>query len=165
MRQDFLLYNHGTNLQTHNFCLKGKEKGKTIALRADIDALPIKEANDVDYASKNENVMHACGHDVHTSNLLGVAKILNELKGEFSGTVKFIFQPGEEKSPGGASILIKEGILQNPTPASKISEFQTKSPKNLQTVTLNLLFQYLILYTMLQPHSYLHQPYHLKLQR
>jgi amidohydrolase len=98
------------------FCLEGREKGKTIALRADIDALPIKEANQVDYKSKNEGVMHACGHDVHTSNLLGVAKILLELKGEFSGTVKFIFQPGEEKSPGGASILIKEGVLKNPEP-------------------------------------------------
>ncbi|WP_421763299.1 M20 metallopeptidase family protein [Ekhidna sp.] len=98
------------------FCLEGKDKGKTIALRADIDALPIKEANDVPYQSKNEGVMHACGHDVHTSNLLGVAKILNQLTDQFNGTVKFIFQPGEEKSPGGASILIKEGILKNPEP-------------------------------------------------
>lgn len=98
------------------FCLEGKEKGKTIALRADIDALPILEENNVSYKSQNEGVMHACGHDVHTSNLLGVAKILNELKSEFNGTVKFIFQPGEEKSPGGASILIKEGILKNPEP-------------------------------------------------
>ncbi|MEQ8906359.1 M20 family metallopeptidase [Ekhidna sp.] len=98
------------------FCLNGKGEGKTIALRADIDALPITEANEVPYKSKNEGVMHACGHDVHTSNLLGVAKILSELTDHFSGTVKFIFQPAEEKSPGGASILIKEGILQNPTP-------------------------------------------------
>ncbi|WP_370090064.1 M20 family metallopeptidase [Ekhidna sp.] len=98
------------------FCLEGKEKGKTIALRADIDALPITEANDVTYKSQNEGVMHACGHDVHTSNLLGVAKILSQLTDQFSGTVKFIFQPAEEKSPGGASILIKEGILKNPTP-------------------------------------------------
>ncbi|MEO9869918.1 M20 metallopeptidase family protein [Ekhidna sp.] len=98
------------------FCLEGKEKGKTVALRADIDALPITEANDVAYKSQNQGVMHACGHDVHTSNLLGVAKILSQLTNEFSGTVKFIFQPGEEKSPGGASILIKEGILKNPSP-------------------------------------------------
>ena len=98
------------------FCLEGKEKGKTIALRADIDALPIHEANEVAYKSKNDGVMHACGHDVHTSNLLGVAKILSQLTDHFKGTVKFIFQPGEEKSPGGASILIKEGILQNPAP-------------------------------------------------
>ncbi|MEP0984839.1 M20 family metallopeptidase [Ekhidna sp.] len=98
------------------FCLEGKEKGKTIALRADIDALPINEANNVPYRSKNEGIMHACGHDVHTSNLLGVAKILSQLTDQFNGTVKFIFQPGEEKSPGGASILIKEGILKNPEP-------------------------------------------------
>ncbi len=98
------------------FCLNGKEKGKTIALRADIDALPITEANEVAYKSQNEGVMHACGHDVHTSNLLGVAKILSTLTDQFNGTVKFIFQPAEEKSPGGASILIKEGILKNPAP-------------------------------------------------
>ena len=98
------------------FCLEGKSRGKTIALRADIDALPIHETNDVSYKSKNEGVMHACGHDVHTSNLLGVAKILSNLKNEWSGTIKFIFQPGEEKSPGGASVLIEEGILENPKP-------------------------------------------------
>jgi len=98
------------------FCLEGAEPGKTIALRADIDALPILEANEVDYKSKNEGVMHACGHDVHTSSLLGAAKILSELKDNYKGTIKFIFQPGEEKSPGGASILIKDGILQNPAP-------------------------------------------------
>lgn len=98
------------------FCLEGKGKGKTIALRADIDALPIHEANDVAYKSKNDGVMHACGHDVHTANLLGVAKILSQLTDQFDGTVKFIFQPAEEKSPGGASILIKEGILKNPAP-------------------------------------------------
>lgn len=104
------------------FCLEGKEKGKTIALRADIDALPITEANDVSYKSKNEGVMHACGHDVHTSNLLGVAKILSQLTDQFSGTIKFIFQPAEEKSPGGASILIKEGILKNPAPDSILGQ-------------------------------------------
>lgn len=97
-------------------CIDGKGKGKTIALRADIDALPILETNEVSYKSQNEGVMHACGHDVHTSSLLGAAKILHNLKNEFNGTVKLIFQPGEEKSPGGASILIKEGILQNPSP-------------------------------------------------
>jgi amidohydrolase len=96
-----------------------KEIGRCIALRADMDALPITEANDVDYKSKNIGVMHACGHDVHTSCLLGAAKILNELKSEFSGTVKLIFQPGEEKIPGGASLMIKEGVLENP-PVSSI---------------------------------------------
>lgn len=87
---------------------------KVIALRADIDALPIIEQNDVPYKSKVEGVMHACGHDVHTSSLLGTANILNQLKDEFEGTVKLIFQPGEEKAPGGASMMIKEGILENP---------------------------------------------------
>lgn len=83
-----------------------------IALRADIDALPIQEANDVPYCSQNSGVMHACGHDVHTSSLLGTAYILQQLKEHFRGTVKLIFQPAEEKLPGGASILIKEGVLQ-----------------------------------------------------
>lgn len=95
---------------------------KTIALRADIDALPILEENEVDYKSHNEGVMHACGHDVHTSSLLGVAKILNELKHEIEGTIKLIFQPGEEKLPGGASLMIKEGVLGNPKPASIIGQ-------------------------------------------
>ena len=87
---------------------------KTIALRADMDALPILEANDVPYKSKNEGVMHACGHDVHTSSLLGTARILQELRGEFEGTVKLIFQPGEELLPGGASLMIRDGALENP---------------------------------------------------
>ena len=104
------------------FTLNGKKNGKTIALRADIDALPIIEANDVAYKSQNNGVMHACGHDVHTANLLGVAKILNELKEHFSGSIKFIFQPAEEKSPGGASILIKDGILRNPTPSTILGQ-------------------------------------------
>jgi amidohydrolase len=97
--------------------IKGKyPDSKCIALRADIDALPIKEENDVPYRSTKEGVMHACGHDVHTSCLLGAAKILNEIKEEISGTVKLIFQPGEEKNPGGASLMIKDGVLENPKP-------------------------------------------------
>ena len=97
--------------------IEGKNPtSKVIALRADFDALPILETNDVPYKSLNEGVMHACGHDVHTASLLAVAKILNEIKNDFEGTVKLIFQPGEEQLPGGASIMIKEGVLQNPEP-------------------------------------------------
>jgi amidohydrolase len=97
--------------------ISGRNPGKrVIALRADMDALPILEQNEVPYKSVNPGVMHACGHDVHTSILLGAAKILNELKEEWEGTVKLIFQPGEERNPGGASLLIKEGVLTNPAP-------------------------------------------------
>src|SRR5579871_3972384 len=97
--------------------IRGKNPSKRIiALRADMDALPIKEENDIFYKSQNEGMMHACGHDVHTSVLLGSSKILNELKNEFEGTIKLIFQPGEERNPGGASLLIKEGVLENPKP-------------------------------------------------
>ena len=86
-----------------------------IGLRADIDALPIQEENDVPYASKNKGVMHACGHDVHTSVLLGTAEILNQLRDELPDPIKLVFQPGEEKNPGGASLMIKAGCLKNPT--------------------------------------------------
>ena len=99
--------------------IKGKNPGKKIiALRADMDALPILEENDVPYRSTNPGIMHACGHDVHTSVLLGASKILQELREEWEGTVKLIFQPGEERNPGGASILIKEGVLENPAPSA-----------------------------------------------
>lgn len=96
--------------------IEGAESGPVVALRGDMDALPILEQNDASYGSTNEGVMHACGHDVHTTCILGAAMILNELKGELKGSVKLIFQPGEEKLPGGASIMIKEGALKNPTP-------------------------------------------------
>ena len=97
--------------------IEGKNPAsKVIALRADMDALPIQEENRVDYASTIAGVMHACGHDVHTTCLLGAAKILNETKDDWEGTVKLIFQPGEEKNPGGASFMIRDGVLQNPAP-------------------------------------------------
>ena len=103
--------------------IKGKNPDKkNVALRADLDALPITELNNVLYKSTRPGVMHACGHDVHTSSLLGTAKILNEVKAEFEGSVKLIFQPGEEKNPGGASFMIRDGALQNPTPASIIGQ-------------------------------------------
>jgi hippurate hydrolase len=97
--------------------IEGKNPSKrVIALRADMDALPIEEENEVDYKSKNPGVMHACGHDVHTTILLGAAKILWSLRNEFEGTIKLLFQPGEEKNPGGASHMIRDGALQNPIP-------------------------------------------------
>ena len=96
--------------------IKGNPSNRVIALRADMDALPIHEENKVSYASTKDGVMHACGHDVHTTCLLGAARILNELKDQWDGTIKLIFQPGEEKNPGGASILIKDGVLKNPVP-------------------------------------------------
>lgn len=103
--------------------IKGKNPDKkTVALRADMDALPIHEANEVDYKSQNQGVMHACGHDVHTSSLLATANILHQVRDQFEGTVKLIFQPGEEKLPGGASLMIKEGVLRNPTPQSIIGQ-------------------------------------------
>lgn len=102
--------------------LKGNGAGPIRALRADFDALPIQEANDVPYKSKNDGVMHACGHDVHTASALGAIKILHELRNEWSGTIKVLFQPAEEKLPGGASIMIKEGALKNPEPAFIIGQ-------------------------------------------
>ena len=99
-----------------------KPSNQVVALRGDMDALPILETNDVPYKSQNPGVMHACGHDVHTSSLLGTAHILNQLKAEFGGTVKFIFQPAEEKLPGGASLMIAEGVLENPKPQAVIGQ-------------------------------------------
>jgi len=102
--------------------IKGKGIGKTILLRADIDALPINTELKTDYKSKNKNVMHACGHDVHITSLLFAASILNELKAEFSGTIRLLFQPGEEKMPGGATEMIREGVLKNPVPSAVLGQ-------------------------------------------
>ena len=102
--------------------IKGKNPdSRVFAIRADIDALPILEENNVPYKSTKKGIMHACGHDVHTTCLLGAARILNELKNEWEGAVKLIFQPGEEKNPGGASYMIKEGVLENPKPSGIIA--------------------------------------------
>jgi amidohydrolase len=103
--------------------IRGKNPDKkTIALRADMDALPIEEKNNVPYKSVHPGVMHACGHDVHTASLLGTARILTDLRQHFEGTIRLIFQPGEEKNPGGASLLIAAGALQNPQPSCIIGQ-------------------------------------------
>lgn len=100
--------------ETGLYALLNGKKGKCVALRADIDALPITENTGLKFASKNPGVMHACGHDAHSAMVYGAALILKDLKKELNGSVKFIFQPAEEKNPGGASVLIKNGILRNP---------------------------------------------------
>jgi len=102
LKKNNILHNKGFVKTGIVAIVKGAKKGKTIAIRADIDALPIQEQNVVSYKSCNSGVMHACGHDVHTASLLGAALILNELKNEISGTYLFVFQPAEEKLPGGA---------------------------------------------------------------
>ena len=103
--------------------IAGKNPEKhTVGLRGDMDALPIHEENDVPYRSQNEGVMHACGHDVHTTSLLGAARILNQCRDEFEGTVKLIFQPGEERVPGGASQMIQAGVLDNPNPRTMLGQ-------------------------------------------
>ena len=117
--------NTGVVVTIHGEKKGEKNQHKTVALRADIDALPLNEMNNIPYKSRNENVMHACGHDAHTASLLGTAKILNELKNTFAGSVKLIFQPAEEKLPGGAIAMINEGVLENPKPHSIFAQHVT----------------------------------------
>jgi amidohydrolase len=105
--------------------IKGRGEGKCIALRADMDALPILEEPAHEYGSINKGVMHACGHDAHTAMLLGAAKSLNQMRDRLEGTVKLVFQPAEEKLPGGASLMIAEGVLENPTPAYMLGQHVT----------------------------------------
>jgi amidohydrolase len=111
-----------TNVARHGVVgvLKGRQPGGVVAVRADMDALPIQETNDVPYKSQNTGVKHACGHDVHTTVELGVAEVLSRMREEISGTIKFIFQPAEEGAPageeGGAPLMIKEGAMENPRP-------------------------------------------------
>ena len=104
----------GTGIVAH---VHGQQPdSRTVALRADMDALPITEANEVDYASTNTGVMHACGHDVHTTSLLGALRILQLTSDGWTGTVRCIFQPGEERIPGGAKGMVAAGVLTNPEP-------------------------------------------------
>ncbi|MFN7138581.1 MAG: M20 family metallopeptidase, partial [Limisphaerales bacterium] len=111
-----------TNVALHGVVahLQGGKPGPVVAVRADMDALPIQQLRDVPYKSRNDNVMHACGHDVHTTVQLGVAEVLSQIRDQIPGTVKFIFQPAEEGPPGdeegGAPLMIKEGALENPRP-------------------------------------------------
>jgi len=103
--------------------IKGRNPGSmVVALRADMDALPITEQNQAEYCSTNPGVMHACGHDVHMTCLLGASKLLNELRNEFEGTIKLIFQPSEERFPGGASMMIKAGVLEDPEPVKMFGQ-------------------------------------------
>lgn len=100
----------------------GKAPGKVIALRADMDALPIQEANELDYKSRADGKMHACGHDVHSSSLLGTAMILKKLSNQFNGKVKLVFQPGEEKAPGGARLMLEDNLFGGEEPELMIAQ-------------------------------------------
>jgi amidohydrolase len=102
--------------------IEGRSNGKIIGLRADMDALPIQEENTVAYRSVNDGKMHACGHDVHTACLIGAARILNQLRDQFSGKVKLIFQPAEEKAPGGARLMLKENLFGEEKPDLMIAQ-------------------------------------------
>lgn len=102
--------------------IKGKAPGRCVAVRADMDALPIHENSGLDYQSRNEGIMHACGHDIHMSSMLGAIRLLDSLKAHFNGELLFVFQPGEEKLPGGASLMLKEGIFREKIPDAMIAQ-------------------------------------------
>jgi amidohydrolase len=120
--------------------LKGSKPGPVVAVRADMDALPIQETIDVPYKSQSPGVKHACGHDAHTTIGLGVAEVLSKMKSEISGTIKFIFQPAEEGPPagekGGARFMIEEGALENPRPVA-IFGLHVTPDAQVGTVTYN----------------------------
>ncbi|MCY4160063.1 MAG: M20 family metallopeptidase [Bacteroidetes bacterium] len=120
----------GTGVVAH---IQGTMPGPTILLRADMDALPIHEQTDLPYASNNAGIMHACGHDLHTASLLGTALILQDLRNKFAGTIRLVFQPAEEKLPGGASFMIREGVLNSneygPAPSCCIAQHVHPSHK------------------------------------
>ncbi|MCC6839997.1 MAG: amidohydrolase [Flavobacteriales bacterium] len=105
--------------------VQGAKPGRVFCLRADIDALPIQEAEGAPYRSTNPGVMHACGHDAHTAMVLSAGRILHQLRGEWNGTVLLLFQPGEEKIPGGASVVLGEGALKNPAPEGILGQHVT----------------------------------------
>src|SRR5882724_7879401 len=111
--------------------IKGGKPGKVVALRSDMDALPITEATGLPFASKNQGKMHACGHDAHTAIGLGAAMVLQELKEELSGEVRFLFQPSEERNPGGAPFMIEAGALDG---ASEIYGLHVLSQADAGTV-------------------------------
>jgi amidohydrolase len=118
---DLLQIPYTRNIGGHGILahIHGNKPGtKMVALRGDMDALPIQETNEVSYKSQKPHLMHACGHDVHTACLLGAAHILQASRSKFGGSVRLIFQPAEEKLPGGASLMIAQGALQNPVPTS-----------------------------------------------
>ncbi len=102
--------------------LRGRGEGRVIALRTDMDGLPVQELNDVPYRSQNDGCMHACGHDVHMASLLGCIRILNDMRDSFSGRIRFIFQPGEEKIPGGAKLMLEEGCFGEDQPDIVIAQ-------------------------------------------
>lgn len=128
-----------TNVAKHGVVglLKGKLPGPVVAYRADMDALPITEANEVPYKSKTTGIMHACGHDAHTAVALGVAEVLSGMRDRIRGSVKFLFQPAEEGAPGneegGAALMIKEGALENPKPLA-IFGFHTSPELDAGTI-------------------------------